>query len=131
MSLDTLSADLNCKTRGITLGTVTLFPDGYTMEEERPYESLRMWDGSWNPIPLGKKPCHLELRFRVPAAAGGALLSVLRAALKNKTAFAFSLAETDFSEMKLTAFSFHTQDGAMFCKGRLVFFGTAADPADV
>ncbi len=129
MQFDMLSADLNQVSHTVALGTLILCADGFTMEEERPYDHLRMWDGSWKSIPLGKKPCRLELRFRVPAAAEGELLSVLRAALKNKTAFSFTLADTAFSDMQLTAFSLRSEPDAAFCHGILTFFGTAADPA--
>ncbi len=112
----------------VTLGDMTLTADGFTLLEERPYEQQRMWNGDWYTIALGRKPCRLQLQCRAPAALRDTLLPVLRAALENKTAYAFSLGGTAFTDMKLTSYKLHTAEGAAFCHAELTFIGTADDP---
>lgn len=129
MSYDSASADAQYIAYRIPLGNVTLTADGFTLHEERPYELQRMWNGNWYEIPQGKKPCRLQLQCRAAIALRDTLLPVLRAALDNKTAYAFTLGGTAFSAMKLTGYQLQTEDGAAFCHVILECIGMASDPA--
>ncbi len=131
MPYNTASADVQHIAHSIRLGDVTLAADSFTMQEERPYEQQKMWNGDWYSIPLGKKPCRLKLQCRVAAALRDVLLPVLRVAMNNQTAYAFTLGGTAFADMKLTAYTLQAENGAAYCCAELEFIGTAGAPAAV
>ena len=126
---DAVSADVQHIAHSITLDSIVLTADGFTLHEERPYTQQRLWNGNWYEIPQGRKNCRLQLQCRAAAALRDALLPVLRAALNDQTAYAFTLGGTAFSAMKLTGYKLHTEDSAAFCHMVLEFIGVAGEPA--
>lgn len=122
------TANVQRITYRIPLDNITLTVDGFTLQEERPYEQQQMWNGCWYELPLDKKPCHLQIRCRVAAAMRNALLVVLRAALNHQTTYAFTLGGTGFSSLKLTGYKLQNEDGTALCHVVLEFIGVAGDP---
>ncbi len=129
MTFEAATVDATQIPYSITLGDMTLYADGFLLEETRPYDLVRMWNGSWYMIPLGQKPCRLQLQCRVSAALRDALTVVLRSALADKTAFAFTLGGTAFSDMKLECYKLQAEHDALFCCAEMVFLGNADTPA--
>lgn len=128
MPYNAANANVQRITYRITLDNITLTVDGFTLQEERPYEQQRMWNGNWYELALGKKPCHLQLQCRVAAAMRNSLLVVLRAALDHQTTYAFTLGGTGFSSLKLTGYKLQNEEGTAFCHVALTFIGVAGDP---
>lgn len=127
MAFDLSSMDTSAVLHQITLGELTLTVDSFTLEEERPQDLIRLWNGAWLPTALGRKPCVLSLECRVLQAQQAVLMPLLRAAMMNLTAFSFSLADTAFSGMTVTAFRVKATEGARFCSVSLTMTGTADD----
>lgn len=127
MALDLSAMDASAVLHQITLGDLTITVDSFTLEEERPYDLIRLWNGGWVPTPLGRKPCVLSLECRVLKAEQAVLIPLLRAAIVNLTAFSFSLADTAFSGMTVTAFRVKAAEGARFCTVSLTLTGSAED----
>lgn len=113
----------------VPFGDHILCVDSFTLEEERPHLLTKMWNGQWTSSPLGRKPCVLSMGCRVLAADQAVLLPALRAALSGNTAFSFELADTAFSDMRLTAFSVKAEEGARCRRISLTFIGSADDIA--
>lgn len=119
--------DTSAVVHQIALGEISLTVDSFTLDEEQPYQLTKMWNGAWYLSPLGRKPCVLALECRVLAAEQAALLPALRSAFKNRTVFAFQLANTAFSDMRLSAFRVKSEEGARFCRVSLSLYGSAED----
>lgn len=95
--------DLQRNPPRVTLGTLSLPAEQYTVKAETPIVRKILCGGAHLITPLDPLPCTLSFSGRLPAADAVSLPVSLLSALTEHTLFDFSFCGADFSDMLLTA----------------------------
>ncbi len=128
MSYYRYDLDTSPAARTVVLDDMTLLAEGFSLEEERPYDLMLLSDGSYHQEAMEKKPCLLTLTGRISSAEEVGLLQFCRRAIGQKNAFAFIFGAIAFTEMRICQYRLNAEEGARFTRYSLTLVGNTDQP---
>ncbi|MBR3269349.1 MAG: hypothetical protein IKI58_11590 [Oscillospiraceae bacterium] len=108
-----MTLNTDCPALLLTLGDLSLPADDFALKAEIPVKSRVLCDGNVQIYMLTQTHCTLTVTGRIPQGGGAAVCPALQREMHAHTAFAFSFAGADFSDMQITALSCKTQNHRM------------------
>lgn len=128
MSYYLYDLDTSPTVRTVILDDMTLLVEGFSLEEERPYDLMLLSDGSYHQEAMNKKPCVLTLTGRIAPSEEMDLLEFFRRAIGQKTAFSFSFGEMLFADMRICRYRLKAEEGARIAAYSLTLVGSTHQP---